>query len=101
MNPKENIGGVRFDPSISLGHIISILIVLGPVFAFFLDTRARLDVAYTRLDVIEARIERQEVQRQAENLRTEAALQRIEDKLERFIDRFHRHHFSALGRTDE
>lgn len=61
---------VKFQPTLSLGHVLQAIVILVAGIVFAVRLEARIDVQEIRLDTVEHRLERSE-------LRTERALNKI------------------------
>lgn len=79
-------GKWALDRSVSIGHIISTITLLGLLAASWSQMNTRVETQAVRVNALESRIDR-EGQRQREDMaQIRESLNRIEDRLERITD---------------
>jgi hypothetical protein len=80
-------GKWSLDRSVSIGHIISTITLLGLLFASWSQVTTRVETQGVRITAVESRIDR-EAQRQQEDMeQIRDSLNRIEDRLERLAEK--------------
>ena len=79
--------GWHVDKSISVGHMVSTVMLFAALVAFVMTTNTKIEVTAARVDSVESRIDRAEVTSRQDAARLHSSLTRIEDKLDRFIER--------------
>ena len=80
-------GNWQIDKTVSVGHIISSLMLLGALVTVWANMNTKIETQSVRIDAVENRVER-ESQRQREDMsQIRESLNRIEDRLERITDK--------------
>lgn len=77
----------HIDPTVSVGHIVSTILLAGAIAGFVFSTNTKVEMLAVRMDSTEQRINR-EAQRSAEDMTAiRIGLQRLEDKVDRIGER--------------
>lgn len=78
------MSGPRFEPTISLGHIIQAIMILAAGLIFALRLEARIDVQEARIDSMEGRVERSEQRTEKSLSEIKQSVGAIEDVVRRW-----------------
>lgn len=80
-------GNWQIDKTVSVGHIISSLMLLGALVTVWANMNTKIETQSVRIDAVENRVDR-EAQRQREDMvQIRESLNRIEDRLERIAEK--------------
>lgn len=77
----------HIDKSVSVGHIISTIMLAGAMAGFVFSTNTKVEMLAVRMDATEERLTRDNARHNQDVSSINVALQRLEDKVDRLIER--------------
>ena len=79
-------GKWEIDKSVSIGHIISTLALIGGLVGVWGNMNTKVETQAVRIDSIEQRVDREAARQRQDMERIHQSLNRIEDRLERLAE---------------
>ena len=77
----------HIDRSVSVGHIVTTLALIGSLVVFALRTETKIEINAARIEATEKRIDRETLRTASEIEAIRASQIRMEDKIDRIIER--------------